>query len=165
MCMCESLPNYAREAVGNHWITSVEGIDLSFHVHLLPQLNSVSSLSFDSCSGTHPQQAKSFDRWHLGQRNGGFLALLLFNNSFPLPPSCLLSREKELQRTWKRNGRAVAVPRFQLLFSARPLTACFINFKELHKGEAKSWCLLMLSRTCPPKTPLRTWAAQSYLLL
>ena len=49
------------------------------------------------------------------------------------------------------------MPSRQLLFLSQAVAACSINLKELDTDEGKSGSLQMLSRTCPPMTPFRTY--------
>lgn len=148
MCMHGGPPKYAWQAIRIHWTHNIEGIEM-LQIYLLSQLNSVSSVSFDSCSGAHSQQATElqiFYRWHLGQRNVCFLALLLF--TIYSPSSKLLSlptkaRERELREHEKEMGGQWLYPDSCFCFHLRlsllaPLTAR--NWTQVKERVGACWC-------------------------
>lgn len=164
MCMAESPANDAWQAIRSPWACSGEDTQMSLHIYYCP-----SSILFPPRPLIHAQvDARSkrqsfryFPRLVFGAKkcqpsHSFFLHFTPpYSTQLTVPTK---SQQEGILSTQKRNEmEATAVPRRQLLFSSQAIAACPINFEELDTDEGKSGRLLMLSRTCPPMTPLGTY--------
>lgn len=117
-----------------------------------------------SCRPSHP----SCPHWRLGQRNAAHLLDLLLLTINPLTSKWLTIPIKARAVGLREHEKEVGGPRLcpDSSFCSHLGPKVLVPLTSRKWAQVKqSWSLLMLSRTCPPKTSCESWHVQSYIFL